>query len=168
MVTSVRRITTKTNRTMAIVTLEDLDGTIELVVFPDCYDRHPGLFEPDVILEIVGRVERRGDDLQIVCDSASTELTKIQAPHKPVRTVRIQLPISTDAMSDVETMQELDAILQRHEGDDLVELHLPRGGQVRVLRSRSRRVEWNDILEQELRQLLGLGSVTLEGPRLAS
>ena len=40
MIAGIRRITTKTNRTMAIIDLEDLTGNIELVAFPECYESH--------------------------------------------------------------------------------------------------------------------------------
>ena len=161
-------MTTKANKSMAIVELEDLTGTIELVAFPECYDRHGALFEPDAILEIGAKLERRGETLQLVCDTATTELTV--APLRPAatRTLHVRLPASGDVWADIAVMHELNAILQRHEGDEPVVLHVPRAGAGVTLRSRSRTVEWNDILSSELRQLLGQERVTIEDPRLAS
>jgi hypothetical protein len=60
------------------------------------------------------------------------------------------------------------AILKRHEGDDEVNLHLPVGGGWVVFRSRSYRVDWNDVLAAELKRQLGAEHVRFEERRLAS
>ena len=70
MVKSVRRIATKTNRTMAVLEFEDLTGTVELVAFPDCYERHADMWEADAILEVAAKVDRRGEATQLVCERA--------------------------------------------------------------------------------------------------
>ena len=45
LVTGVRRILTKTKSQMAVLTLEDLHGTIEAVVFPRVYERAAEVFQ---------------------------------------------------------------------------------------------------------------------------
>ncbi|MDP9363577.1 MAG: DNA polymerase III subunit alpha [Chloroflexota bacterium] len=165
MITSVRRITTKMNRTMAIVELEDLTGSIELVAFPDCYDKHAGLWEADAIVEVVAKLERRGEGLQLVCESATTEVAVAAPAPLPRRTVHVRLPASSDAWADIRLMQRLDAVLQRHEGDDDVVLHVPRGRDGAVaLRSRSRRVDWTALLAAELAEVVGANRVEVEEP----
>jgi hypothetical protein len=52
-------------------------------------------------------------------------------------------------------MQAIDAVLQRHEGDDGVVLHIPSGPTKVQLRSRTRRIEWSPELAEELNRLLG-------------
>ena len=167
MVSGVRRITTKTNRTMAIVEFEDLTGTIELVAFPDCYERFADLWQIDAILEVVAKLERRGEQLQLVCETASAEVAPV-APAVPRRVVHLRLPSSRDVWSDIRLMQNLDAVLRRHEGDDDVVLHIPRRGSEVALRSRTRRVDWTAELAGELRTVLGDGRFAVEQPRLAS
>jgi len=168
MVAGIRRVTTKSNRSMAVVRLEDLTGTIDLVVFPDCFDRFGSLLDPGVILEVVAKVERRGEELQLVCESVTTELTVLTTEVAPARVVHLRLPATDDVWRDIETMQHLDSILRRHEGDDRVVIHIPTGARETILQSRTRGVEWNDILASEIRQLLGQEQVELEEPRLAS
>ncbi len=174
MIAGLRKITTKTNRTMAIIELEDLTGNIELVAFPDCYEKHQALWEIDAIVEVVAKLERRNEQLQLVCETVSNELTVVQRPSLPRRTVHVRLRRSTDIWADISGMQEVDAILQRHEGDDDVVLHIPHSGSLVSLRSRSRRVEWSPALQEELHQLLGTGGVSVEetsgtpGERIAS
>ncbi|HEY1296043.1 MAG TPA: DNA polymerase III subunit alpha [Chloroflexota bacterium] len=70
LVTGVRRILTKTRSQMAVITLEDLHGSIEGVVFPRVYERSAEMFREDAILVIEGKVDTRGERPQIVVDRA--------------------------------------------------------------------------------------------------
>jgi DNA polymerase-3 subunit alpha len=165
MVNSVRRITTKTNRTMAVVDFEDLTGNIELVAFPDCYEQHGQLWESDAILEVTAKVDRRGEQLQLICETASAEIK--QAPRRiSKRAVHMRLPVSADVDRDIRLMQDLYEVLTHFEGDDEIVISLPTSrGQV-ALRSRSRGVEWNDGLQDALTRVLGPQRVELRDPRL--
>ena len=70
LVTGVRRILTKTKSQMAVLTLEDLHGTIEAVVFPRVYERGVELWREDAILIVEGKVDTRSDRPQLVVDRA--------------------------------------------------------------------------------------------------
>ncbi|HLZ28969.1 MAG TPA: DNA polymerase III subunit alpha [Chloroflexota bacterium] len=70
LVTGVRRIVTKTKSQMAVLTLEDLHGTIEAVVFPRVYERGIELWREDAILIVEGKVDTRSDRPQLVVDRA--------------------------------------------------------------------------------------------------
>jgi DNA polymerase III subunit alpha len=70
LVTGVRRIMTKTKSQMAVLTIEDLHGSIEAVVFPRVYERAADVLREDAILIIEGKVDTRGDRPQIVVDRA--------------------------------------------------------------------------------------------------
>lgn len=168
LVTGLRRITTRTNRMMAVVELEDLTGTIELVTFPDCYDRHVELLEMDAILEVVAKVDRRSDQLQLVCETAAQDISLKPTQQTPCRTVHLQLPLSNDVWNDIRLMQMVDEILRRHEGDDSVIIHLQAGLTPVSLRSRTRRIEWSDALVGELGGIIGPGRVELEDALIAS
>jgi DNA polymerase-3 subunit alpha len=168
MVAGVRRITTKTNRTMAIVDFEDLTGNIELVAFPDAYERFAELWVDDQILAVEAKVDRRGEQLQLICESAVEELPAEVVPAGPSRQVHVRLAATADIWADIGAMHQVDEIIKRHDGDDAVVFHVPYRGGVRRFRSRTRRVEWNDVLAAELRRLLGQDGVRLEGERLAS
>ena len=70
LVTGVRRILTRTKSQMAVLTLEDLHGTIEAVVFPRIYERSAELFREDAILVLEGKVDTRSERPQVVVDRA--------------------------------------------------------------------------------------------------
>ncbi len=58
----VKEIVTKNGRRMAFAVLEDLRGSIELVVFADVFEKSRALLTVDRVVAAVGRVDRsRGD-----------------------------------------------------------------------------------------------------------
>ena len=69
-VTGVRSIITKTKSSMAVVTLEDLQGTIEIVVFPKLYEQTAGTWQEGAILLVAGRVDHRGEETSLLADLA--------------------------------------------------------------------------------------------------
>ena len=61
-IASVKRKTTKNNAMMAFVTLEDLYGSFELLLFPKVYEKVAGLLQPESIVMVTGRLSLREDD----------------------------------------------------------------------------------------------------------
>jgi hypothetical protein len=68
-VTGVRLVTTRNKETMAVATLEDLQGTLEVVVFPRMYTTSGGTFAEGVILLVAGRVDHRGEEASLLADA---------------------------------------------------------------------------------------------------
>jgi DNA polymerase-3 subunit alpha len=72
----VRRILTKKRETMVVAQLEDLHGTIEVVVFPRTLERTAELWQDDAIVIVEGRLDtgRAGRDerpsRQVICEAA--------------------------------------------------------------------------------------------------
>jgi DNA polymerase-3 subunit alpha len=67
-VTGVRRIVTRSRDQMCILTLEDLHGSVEAVVFPRTFDRFPDLWREELILIVDGKVDTRNDKPQLVVE----------------------------------------------------------------------------------------------------
>lgn len=166
MVQSVRRIVTKTNKSMAVANFEDLSGQVEVVLFPDAFERYGELIGNNAILLVRGKVERRGDALQVVCESLTEELPMAEHHEEEPDLVRIRLRLTADEWRDIRLMQQADQILQLHEGASpvLLELELSTMS-VHVLRSRSRRVDWSDDLRRELLAVSGITSAGLAARR---
>ena len=60
------------NEKYAIVTLEDMRGTIEFPVFASVYEKTSDLLEGDEPLLITGRVNHREDDISLYADNIRT------------------------------------------------------------------------------------------------
>lgn len=59
MIGSISRKTTKSGQSMAIVSIEDVYGTIEGVLFPKAYEKLKDKLEPESIVEITGKLQLR-------------------------------------------------------------------------------------------------------------
>jgi DNA polymerase-3 subunit alpha len=164
MVIGIRRITTKNNRTMAVMEVEDLTGTIEVVAFPDSYEQHSEMIREDAILSLQAKVDKRGEKRQLILEQASEDLPAPRLLEKTVASVVIVLPSSAELWQDINAMQAVDDILSRHEGPQPVEFHVTTGTDILRLRSRTRKVEWSEGLESELLEVLGGQRVFVNEP----
>ncbi|MBQ9083358.1 MAG: DNA polymerase III subunit alpha, partial [Clostridia bacterium] len=68
-VQSVKTKITKNNQTMACVTLEDMYGAIEMLVFPKSLETYSALLQEGRVLEVVGKLSlREEEDAKLLCD----------------------------------------------------------------------------------------------------
>jgi DNA polymerase-3 subunit alpha len=68
-VESVKTKITKNNQTMAFVTLEDMYGAIEMLVFPKSLESYAALLQEGRVLEVVGKLSlREEEDAKLLCD----------------------------------------------------------------------------------------------------
>ena len=102
---------TKTNQMMAFVTVEDLLGTVEVVVFPRDYEKNRDYLETDSKVFIRGRVSEADEKAsKLICEKAIPfEQTK--------RELWIQFP---DKSSYLDAEQIVYGYLADSEGDDEV------------------------------------------------
>ena len=71
-VTEVRRVITKARATMGVATLEDLQGTIEVIVFPKVFEQTEQTWAEDSILLVAGRVDHKGEETVLLTDAVWT------------------------------------------------------------------------------------------------
>ncbi len=71
-VTDIKTITTRSNQLMAFVTLEDLAGQMEVIVFPNTLDKYGDLLKPEFPVWIEGKLSVREDETPKII----TELVK--------------------------------------------------------------------------------------------
>ena len=62
-------VTRKDNRKMAMLTVEDLTGKCDAVVFPDSYEQFVELLVPEAIVFLCGHVDRRRERPNLIVDS---------------------------------------------------------------------------------------------------
>ena len=66
--TGLRNVITKKQDSMAIVTIEDLQGSIEVVVFPRLYETTRATWRDGAILLVAGRVDHKGEEVSLLAD----------------------------------------------------------------------------------------------------
>lgn len=75
LVTSVKRINTKKGKQMAFVTIEDIQGGLEIIVFPRTYQQFQELLVPDTLILVSGKVDAAEENRpKILADTITTEL----------------------------------------------------------------------------------------------
>ncbi len=83
LVKSVRTGLNREGRTFVTAVIEDLDGSLEVTVWPEVYDRTRELWRENNILLVHGRVRQRADRLTLVCEAAQPYSAEDPAPEAP-------------------------------------------------------------------------------------
>jgi len=76
LVIRIRHHQTKSGQSMAFVALEDLQGEIELVIFPRTWAKVMGVIHIDDIVLVNGKVDNKGSEPKILVDNITTEIPK--------------------------------------------------------------------------------------------
>ncbi len=84
LVVGIRKIMTKSGKNMAIITVEDTSGKIELPIFPFRYEKTPAkAFEEEAFIRVRGKVEERDGIFNLIPDEIKVgDLEKIQRVHR--------------------------------------------------------------------------------------
>ncbi len=104
LVTKMRRHLTKGGKAMAFATIEDVQGPIELVVFPRAWDKFAALLEPEKVILVEGTVDAQGADPKVLVSNISTEFKLLD-------------PLPTAAPLSVERRPILKRSDVTHQGD---------------------------------------------------
>ncbi|MDN5893911.1 MAG: DNA polymerase III subunit alpha [Nocardioides sp.] len=151
LITSVQRKITKRGDTWAMVTLEDLDGAIDVLLFPSSYQLASALLNEDAIVTVKGRLSRQKDQPEL----HGQEISLPDISEGPSGPVMISLP-STRCTGPV--VEQLKDVLATHPGMSEVQLKLLTRGSTTVMRLDDRlRVTPSPALFADLKQLLGPG-----------
>jgi DNA polymerase-3 subunit alpha len=128
MVASVRHLFTRDSKPFVAATLEDLDGTVPMNVWPEVYQRTKDLWVEGNLLLVDGKVQSRRDQIQVSVDSARLYLPEEEPepppPPIPKRKIRITVAESESKESDVELLKKLFDIVKKYPGKDDVRLRV--------------------------------------------
>jgi DNA polymerase-3 subunit alpha len=153
LVTGVQRKVTKQGNTWAIVTLEDLEGAIDVMCYPQTYQLVSTHVVEDAVVIIKGRLDKREEVPRLV----ASEVRVPDLSEGPRGPVVIQLPVSKCVPPVVE---QLKAVLAAHPGVTEVQIHLQATARTTLWRLDDRlRVSPTPALYGDLKALLGAGSV---------
>jgi DNA polymerase-3 subunit alpha len=75
-ISTIKKIITKTGKPMIFMGLEDETQRIEVVVFPSAIERHPDLFQENKIVFVSGRVDARDGVPKVICNEIEEILEK--------------------------------------------------------------------------------------------
>jgi DNA polymerase III subunit alpha len=112
---------TKRGEKMAVLTLEDQTGSIEVVVFPDAFERYSPLLKSDEPLLVTGTAEVDESAVKIISQEIHT-LEKVR--REAVRLIEMALPRNA---INRELLEEIKDILFRYPGGSLVQFRVSTG-----------------------------------------
>ena len=152
MIIETRMNTTKANKLMCFITLEDLYGTIECLVFPRIYDRLARMIQNDTVVVIRGTLSLREDEEpKLLVEDIRPLDSAESAPLAPERPKRLYLKIENRALTPM-----AQNLLREHPGSMVVRAVIQ--GTVYEL---PLRVAPDGELIKALENLLGGGSVKI-------
>ncbi|MGH7764367.1 MAG: DNA polymerase III subunit alpha, partial [Candidatus Dormibacteraceae bacterium] len=141
LVREVRRVVTRKGQIMAYATLEDLTGTVDVVLFPRIFEQARLLFEPDRVLVVQGKVDARAGSTRATGSGGSAPVDSELEPEVETASIVADMawlwddpecvPVSRRQLvhvripnSDSALAERLEAVLARHPGTDEVVLHV--------------------------------------------
>ncbi len=72
LLTTVRGIRTKEGKPMGFATLEDIQGTVELVIFPKTWEKYHELLKTDTVICAEGKLDAQSGDPKVLVDKLSS------------------------------------------------------------------------------------------------
>jgi len=155
LITSLQRKMSKNGNPWAAVTIEDLEGGVEVMFFGETYLAYSTILAEDQVVVLRGRVRRRDETMQLQAMEVSLPdiSTVAETP------VLVSLPESRCTQPVVERLRE---ILSTHPGVTEVHLKLTSPGRTKVMRLEDTlRVEKSPALYGDLKALLGPSCLTV-------
>jgi DNA polymerase-3 subunit alpha len=83
LIARIRHHQSKAGKPMAFVTLEDLQGTVDLVIFPRTWEKVAHLVEMDRIVIVDGKVDSQDSDPKVLVDNITTEFSRLSSIEAP-------------------------------------------------------------------------------------
>ncbi|GAB4255744.1 MAG: DNA polymerase III subunit alpha [Deferrisomatales bacterium] len=103
-VAALKAFVTKTGNRMAFVTLEDMEGAVEVVVFADLYARVESLLQSEDPLVVRGTLEKGEESCKILAEEV---LRLEEAPERLTESVHIQINAAVHDRKDLEALRRL-------------------------------------------------------------
>ena len=146
-ITSKKNLITKNNKMMAFVDMEDLYGTVEVVVFPNIYERFGSLVAEDSIVSVTGSINfKEGEvpkllaekivDLRSLTEELEQSRESVQTadaesvPDAPEGLIKIKLPSG----NTIEMLNRIRNVMLAHRGKYQAIIYMPQGGSFRTER----------------------------------
>jgi DNA polymerase III subunit alpha len=158
-VAACRQLKTRKGDRMAVFTLEDAHGGVEVIVFPETYQRSAALIESGTLVLVRGKLERDEDTARIL----GTEIVPLEAVRERLArevAIRVKMPATRGVF------EQLGEVFSRHRGDRRVSFEMelpsdPRKLRVKADVSSQIRVRPSPALVAEVEQIVGIGAVSL-------
>lgn len=156
MITTKTLKVTRNNKMMAFITVEDLVGTVEVIVFPNDFEKQKLLIEEDAKVLIRGRVSMSDDQpTKLICE-------KITPMHPNQKDIWIQF---TDKTAYLQNEQNLFDIIMDNDGNDRIVIYCKKEKAIKRL-PEINNIRLNDDIFRRLTSAFGEENVKVVQPVL--
>jgi DNA polymerase-3 subunit alpha len=157
-VSGLKELTTKKGDRMAFVTLEDLSGFVEAVVFPEVYAASMELLKGEEPLLVAGTLDV-GEE---TCKLMANEVLSLRQI-KDQQTKRVHFRLTTPGLDEGQ-LRSLKEIISRHRGncDALIHLVIPNRSETVITLPENLKVAASDEIMDDTKKLFEYNVVTFE------
>jgi len=148
-IAAVRSMVDKKGNLMAFATLEDFTGSVELILFSDCYEKCREVARVDQMVLVTGRVSTREGEAPKIIGSDVAPLEEL------TERFNCQLVIKIDVDCSDKTLDKALATLEEFKGNTPVLLAARQNGSEVYIRSKKYAVKPDFRLLSSLKELLG-------------
>ena len=151
-ITGKKTLITKNNKMMAFLNIEDLYGAVEIVVFPNIYDRYSSTLQEDAIISVTGSINFKEGEMpkllaenivdlrelkEAIPEDAAKDMPEkfgsgrlsAKAARQPQGLIKIKLP---QGMDKDEILEQIRQVMRSHPGECQTIIYLPEGGSFRT------------------------------------
>jgi len=158
-IAAIRQLKTKKGDRMAVFTLEDAQGNVEVIAFPETFQKSVALIETGTLVLVRGKLERDDETARVL---ASEILPLDSVRERVAREVAIRVKMPADRA----VFEALGEVFSRHRGDRRVSFEIEVPSDAKPLRVRADissqiRVRPSSTLISEVEQIVGHGAVVL-------
>ena len=165
-ISHIHKIFTKKNELMMFVTLEDLNGSLELIVFPRLLQKNSTIWAEDKFIFVTGRLSDKDDVPKILTDTA-VEID----PEDPGQTLNkatisennrrpLNICISIDYKNfNTQLHNSLKQIFKTHHGKNRAYLQVSQNGSSRTIATNFY-IDFNEQIKSDIESLTGKNSTT--------
>jgi DNA polymerase-3 subunit alpha len=150
LISAVKKVSTRKGDAMAILTVEDLTGTIEVVVYPRPYQKNLLAIRADEVVLIKGRAKENSEEKKIIADEISSLDAHLEG----------ELHLKIDSLQS-EILDHVKMVLTSFRGDSPVYLHF--GQEKKVIKAgEDFQVDLSGPVIARLEELLGRARVKVK------
>lgn len=166
-ITNLKKKTTKNGNSMAYFSLEDLHGTIEIVVFPKTLEEFKDAINEESVVIVEGRLDAMENNIKLLAGSVTPineyeqkDLVKNSTKNKTSKKLHIEINLSD---LDRNKLEELKQILEKHPGQKAVIMHYKSNKKtVHHPIDQQIRIKYSKGLVKEIQVLLPEARINLE------
>ncbi len=164
-ISHIHKIFTKKNELMIFATLEDLSGSLEVIVFPRLLQQNPGLWQEDNFVFIQGRLSTKDNEPKILAERAlPIDVDNIKATLQQLAELKIQPMLKQIKLNvfiainhknfKTSLHQRLKSLFQRHYGKHRVYFFVRQAKQARLIATNFY-INFNAEIKQKIEALTG-------------